>query len=71
MNMLQHLPVSLTGDYTLRGFQEFAGGEWRPAPAPCWLAKAAGRRSAEEARSGPTVERGRASRSGMPAAEIV
>ena len=26
MNMLQHLPVTLTGNYTLRGFQELAGG---------------------------------------------
>lgn len=26
MGMLQHLPITLTGDYTLKGFQEFAGG---------------------------------------------
>ena len=33
MNMFQHLPVTLTGDYTLRGFQEFAGGgEGAPLP---------------------------------------
>lgn len=33
MNMLQHLPVSLTGDYTLRGFQELiGGGEGAPIP---------------------------------------
>jgi hypothetical protein len=31
--MLQHLPISLTGNYTLRGFQEFAGGgEGAPIP---------------------------------------
>jgi hypothetical protein len=31
--MLQHLPISLTGNYTLRGFQEFAGGgEGMPIP---------------------------------------
>lgn len=33
MNMLQHLPIELTGNYTLQGFQEFAGGgEGAPIP---------------------------------------
>jgi hypothetical protein len=33
MNMLQHLPITLTGNYTLRGFQELVGGgEGAPLP---------------------------------------
>jgi hypothetical protein len=33
MNMLQHLPIQLTGNYTLRGFEELiGGGEGAPIP---------------------------------------